>query len=322
VTSYSRQEVLRILQIGSRQLRAWEQAQLFPKLDSYSLQDLGQLRTLRLLRKEPIRADVLRRSIQAMKAVAGMEHPLLEARPLRTGSRICFRHHGAIVDPIRRQFVFDFECAETGGRVLAASVTTRFQPAGDADHSPAQDLFLEAVQAEESGKKHQAIVLYERLLGVDPDFAPAYINLGTLCFHVQEFERAEWLYRRATQIDPSYVLAFFDLGNVLDELNRPEESIAAYRRAVELSPGYADAHYNLALACERRGRWREALKHWQAYLRVDKQGPWAEHARSQIRMLLSREPLAIAWRSKSFVPPVKGMAALNLVEDAPAALEP
>ena len=91
------------------------------------------------------------------------------------------------------------------------------------------------------------------MLTLDPDYAPGYINLGTIHFHLRQFARAEELYRTATHKDPSYVLAFFDLGNVLDELERPDESIAAYQRAVELAPRYADAHYNLALAFERKG---------------------------------------------------------------------
>jgi tetratricopeptide (TPR) repeat protein len=100
---------------------------------------------------------------------------------------------------------------------------------------------------------------------------------------------------------------------VLDELQRLDESIGAYRRAVVLAPGYADAHYNLALALERKGELRGALRHWQAYVRLDKGGPWAEHARVQIRKLLDREKLSIAWRAKGFVPPCKGLAALEVV---------
>ena len=69
------------------------------------------------------------------------------------------------------------------------------------------------------------------------------------------------------------MLAFFDLGNVLDELERLDESIAAYRRAVALAPRYADAHYNLALAYERKGRRRQALRHWQAIVKLDNRGP-------------------------------------------------
>jgi tetratricopeptide (TPR) repeat protein len=113
--------------------------------------------------------------------------------------------------------------------------------------------------------------------------------------------------------DPNYVLAFFDLGNVLDELQRIDESIIAYRQAVALAPGYADAHYNLALAYECKGEQRSALACWRAYLRLDNSGPWADHARGQIRRLLSREKLSIAWRTEGFVPSHKGTAALELV---------
>jgi tetratricopeptide (TPR) repeat protein len=109
-------------------------------------------------------------------------------------------------------------------------------------------------------------------------------------------------------------LAFFDLGNVLDELDRGEESIIAYRRAVSLAPRYADAHYNLALAYERKGERRPALRHWQAYVHLDRSGPWADHARGQIRKLLSREKLSIAYRTVKFVPPCRSRTELQLAE--------
>jgi tetratricopeptide (TPR) repeat protein len=314
VTSYSRQDVLRILQIGSRQLQGWERAGIVPQLQSYSFQDLGQLRILRALREEDVTVAAIRHSIVAMKAVAGMANPLREASLVRTGTRLAFRHRGAMVDPIRRQLLFDFERAEQ----------QMDKPSASSEPAPlcrlvvgaprsVQEIFLKAVQAEEAGEKIRAIKLYQEIMELDPSFAPAWINLGTIHFHLREFGWAEQLYRRATEIDPTYVLAFFDLGNVLDELQRPDESITAYRRAVELAPGYADAHYNLALAYERKGEARAALRHWQAYARMDKSGPWADHARGQIRKLLDREKMTIAWRSESFIAPRKGTAALELV---------
>jgi DNA-binding transcriptional MerR regulator len=306
VTSYSRQDVLRILQISSRQLQGWERAGLIAPQESYSFQDLGQLRTLHLLREESVPLASIRHSIVAMKAVAGMENPLLEATLVRTGTRLAFRHSGAMVDPIRKQLLFDFERLEEGyGLSVSSEPLLMRSPA--AQQPGVQEIFLEAVQAEEAGDKIRAIQLYQQMMERHPEFAPAWINLGTIHFHLREFEWAEQLYRQATQIDPNYVLAFFDLGNVLDE------SIVAYGRAVALAPGYADAHYNLALAHERRGEGRAALRHWQAYARLDKDGPWSEHARTQIRKLLDREKITIAWRAVNFLPPRKGMAALELV---------
>ncbi len=316
MTSYSRQDVLRILQITSRQLVGWERANLILPQQTYSFQDLGQLRTLRILREESVPAASIRESIVAMKAVAGMTNPLLEASLVRTGTRLAFRHMGTMVDPIRRQLLFDFERLDQAGRPdrpSAASEPCPLRQPGAGASQGVQDRFLAAVQAEEAGEKTRAIALYEEIIEVDPGYAAAYINLGTIHFHLRQYSEAEELYRRATEADPSYVLAFFDLGNVLDELERFDESIAAYRQAVALSPRYADAHYNLALAHERRGERRPALRHWQAYVRLDSRGPWAEHARSQIHKLLSREKLSIAWRAETYIPPRKGTAALNLV---------
>jgi DNA-binding transcriptional MerR regulator len=314
VTSYSRQDVLRILQITSRQLQGWERGGIISPQQIYTFQDLGQLRILRALREESVSVASIRHSIVAMKAVAGMANPLLEASVVRTGTRLAFRHDGAMVDPIRRQLLFDFERLEQGRGPSVSSEPLLIKPFVESPQQGVQDLFLKAVQAEEAGEKARAMKLYQEMMELEPTFAPAWINLGTIHFHLREYDRAEQLYRRATEIDPSYVLAFFDLGNVLDELQRFSESITAYRQAVALAPGYADAHYNLALAHERRGEARAALRHWQVYSRLDKGGPWADHARGQIRKLLGREKLGIAWRTESFMPPRKGTAALELVD--------
>ena len=310
MTSFSRQDVLRILQISSRQLQGWEKAGLISPLETYTFQDLGQVRTLRSLREEEVSAASIRHSIVAMQAVAGLSNPLQQASLVRSGSRLAFRVDGAMVDPIRRQLMFDFERVGSDAGVNAAVRPLRRM---DQSARGVQELFLAAVQAEEAGEKHRAISLYEEMLRVDPDYAPGYINLGTIHFHLKQFVRAEELYRTATRKDPRYVLAFFDLGNVLDELARPDESISAYRRAVELAPRYADAHYNLALAFERKGERRAALRHWHSYARLDKHGPWAEHARGQIRKLLESEKLTIAWRTAKYIAPCRSTAHMRLV---------
>jgi tetratricopeptide (TPR) repeat protein len=301
VTSYSRQDVLRILQISSHQLQGWERAELIPQRQTYSFQDLGQLRTLRALREEDVSAACIRHSILAMKAVAGMENPLLEACLVRTGTRLAFRHHGAMVDPIRRQLLFDFERMDRMGGMSTGAGPAPLRRIGPGSPRGVQDRFLAAVQAEETGEKNRAIALYEEIMEIDPGYAPAYINLGTINFHLRQYDRAEELYRRATEADPEYALAFFDLGNVLDELKRLSDAIAAYQRAINLVPQYADAHYNLALAYERQGHRRRALSHWLTYVRLDPVGPWANHAKAQAKKILSTERLSIVSRAGRLV---------------------
>jgi tetratricopeptide (TPR) repeat protein len=290
VTRYSRQDVLRILRIRAKQLRAWERASLIPFSDTYSFQDLVQLRKLRDLRATRLSAASIRASVHAMQAVSGMVNPLLEAAAVKRGSRLLFRHSGAVMEPIARQFVFDFE----GHHDLVREESSGLTPAELGNRVSA--LFLDAVRCEESNRKIEAVEIYQSILKLDPRHAPAAINLGTIFYNQRQFARSEQLYRQAAESDPNYALAFFDLGNVLDELQRLSEAIEAYRTAIHLAPGYADAHYNLALAYERQNERRKALKHWMAYLKLDPIGPWANHARGQARKILDREKLAIVWR--------------------------
>ncbi len=74
---------------------------------------------------------------------------------------------------------------------------------------------------------------------------------------------------------------------------RVHEAIQTYKTALQLAPTYADAHYNLALAFEKIREPRKALKHWQAYVKLDTTGPWAVHARSQIKRILQADGLKL-----------------------------
>jgi tetratricopeptide (TPR) repeat protein len=228
-----------------------------------------------------------------MQRVAGMRNPLVEASFVRRGSRLSFRHGGALMDPLTQQLAFDFDTSPARQlRVVGAGADGPARQAAEV-----QDMFLRAVQLEENPATiPQAMEVYQEILVIQPGHAPALINLGTIHYNLRLYEKAEQHYRRATEADPEYALAFFDLGNVLDEMQRLSEATAAYQKAVALVPQYADAHYNLALAYERQGHRRRALRHWLAYVRLDPVGPWAKHAKEQARKILNTEKLSIVSR--------------------------
>lgn len=308
VIQYNRQDVLRILHIDRKQLCSWERSGLIPHSETYSFQDLVQLRKLRDLRATRLSVANIRASIHAMRQVSGVANPLLEAGAVRNGTRLAFRLSGAMMEPIARQFVFDFD-APRQNQLAEVGSSGRHQAARD---SRVQSLFYEAVRLEEQGKMQEAAEYYEGILAIDPNHAPACINLGTIQYNLRQFLNAERLYRRATVADPQYALAFFDLGNVLDELQRLPEAIAAYSTAIRLLPHYGDAHYNVALAYERTGERRAALRHWTAYIKLDRIGPWSNHARVQARKILEREKLAIVHRGSSARPDLHGRRARSV----------
>ncbi len=287
---YSRADLLRILRLTARQLAAWEKAELVAAAESYSFFDLLQVKKVRDLCARKVRPAVIRESLAAMqKQAAGMENPLLEAGSFDTGRRVAFRHDGKVFEPIAGQFMFDFAPRDN---VVTRSPIAVVRPA--TEPKDVSELFARGIALEEDpSTQTQAIAVYQAVLEQDPEHAAANINLGTLYYNRQDYALAEKHYRVAIGIDPRYALAYFDLGNVLDETGRVMEAIQAYNTALQLAPTYGDAHYNVALAYEKIKQPRKALQHWRAYVKLDTVGPWAVHARNQIKRILQADGLKL-----------------------------
>ncbi|MGD0987634.1 MAG: tetratricopeptide repeat protein [Candidatus Sulfotelmatobacter sp.] len=293
---YSRADLLRILHLTPRQLANWERAGLIAACPNYSFSDLLKVKKVRDLCAMRVRPTVIRESLEAMqKQVSGMANPLVEAGASSTSKhRIAFRHEGRLLEPIAGQFVMDFSTREK-------VVTSTPIPAPETPQreDEAAVWFARGVTLEENpATQTEALAAYQKVLEFQPNHAAAHINLGTLYYNRQDFALAEKHYRAALHADPRYALAYFDLGNVLDETGRVQEGIQTYKMAVQLSPTYADAHYNLALAYEKIREPRKALKHWQAYIKLDTAGPWSVHARNQIQRILQADTLKLVHSRK------------------------
>jgi tetratricopeptide (TPR) repeat protein len=293
---YSRADLLRILHLTPRQLANWERAGLIAACPNYSFSDLLKIKKVRDLCAMRVRPTVIRESLEAMqKQAAGMENPLVEASALSTAKhRIAFRHDGKLLEPIAGQFLMDFSTTE---KVVTSTPIP--EPEIPQRENEAAVWFARGVALEENpATQTQALAAYQKVLDFQPDHAAAHINLGTLYYNRQDFALAEKHYRSALAADPRYALAYFDLGNVLDETGRVQEAIETYKMAVQLAPTYADAHYNLALAHEKLREPRKALKHWQAYVKLDTTGPWSVHARNQIQRILQADGLKLVHSRK------------------------
>jgi tetratricopeptide (TPR) repeat protein len=280
-------------------LTTWQKAGLAPECEEFSIADLQQIKQIRDLRAKRVRPAVIRESLQAMqRQVAGMENPFLEASTFLVGRRVVFRHEGRAVEPVVGQYVMEFDSRGAVVSTEPPSLPRKTKPIAPTDS--VHELFARGVSLEENPDNHdEAIQVYLRLLELEPGHAAAHINLGTLYYNRQDFAAAEKHYREAVSADPRYALAYFDLGNVLDETGHFADAASAYKTAIQLAPTYADAHYNLALAYERLREPRRALRHWTAYVKLDRTGPWSIHARKQIARILEADKLKVVYRRET-----------------------
>jgi len=291
---YSRADLLRILHVTTRQLANWERLGLLTPSEAYSFADLLEIKKVRDLCAMSVRPTVIRQSLEAMrKQATGVEKPLLEAGASSTKKhRVAFRHDGKLLEPIAGQFLMDFSERE---KVVTSTPVPRSEPTPR--EAEVASWFARGIALEEDpNTQSEAIAAYLRVLEMDAAHAAAHINLGTLYYNRQEFALAERHYRQAIETDPRYALAYFDLANVLDETGRVKEAIQTYKTALQLAPTYADVHYNLALAYEKLREPRKALKHWEAYVKLDTAGPWSVHAQSQIKRILQADALKLVYK--------------------------
>ena len=108
------------------------------------------------------------------------------------------------------------------------------------------------------GRPDQAVIVFDRLLGEDPNDAEARNNVGLAHERMGDFAAAETHYRGAIEANPGLAEPLGNLGNVHVALGRRDEAEATYRRAIALAPAMWRHRANLASFLAESGRLDEA----------------------------------------------------------------
>ncbi len=89
-----------------------------------------------------------------------------------------------------------------------------------------------------SGKSREARADFEKVIGLDPAYGPAYQNLGCALVKEMKLAEAEAVLRQALDRFPASASSYFTLGSVLVSQNRSDEALAMMRKGLELDPAY------------------------------------------------------------------------------------
>jgi tetratricopeptide (TPR) repeat protein len=225
----------------------------------FTFQDLMLLRTAHGLRRSNIPPRRILRALARLKATLPDELPLTGLRISAIGSDVAVRARDGRWQADSGQLLLDFEVAPVAGSVAII------------DRSEDAQAWFERGQALEAGDAAAAEAAYLQALALAPGHADAAINLGALWCEQRRFAEVVTLSRSLTG-QASSALLQFNLGVALDHLDRAGEAEAAYARSLELDPTLADAHYNLGRLREQLGDARGALRHFNAYRRLQQRG--------------------------------------------------
>ncbi len=153
-----------------------------------------------------------------------------------------------------------------------------------ADPSPTADEMLSlAVELEDEGRIEDAVEMYRVALVADGPRPDVCFRLAELLYLKGDVNAARERYSMAIELDENYVEARANLGCVLVETGQVELAVAAFEGALFSHPDYPDAHYHLARVLDELGRFGEAESHWQDFLELAPESPWAEEARIRLQ---------------------------------------
>jgi uncharacterized protein (TIGR03032 family) len=115
-----------------------------------------------------------------------------------------------------------------------------------------------ALTLQKQGDWESAEKEYLQIITQQPDYAPAYFQLGNARLVKQEWQGAIELYRQALNREQRYSQAWYNLGVCWENLGEIEEAIVAYQQAVTCNPNYAIALNSLGVLLTQQEKLLEA----------------------------------------------------------------
>lgn len=295
-----------LLSVSVREIRRWRKLGLIVpvkeihRLPYFDFQEVINARRLaELLAQGTSPQQIEQQLVELAKLYPDAERPLTQLSLLVEGKQVLMRGEGKLVEP-RGQLRIDFEALDQAGeevtlesdlessdRLIAFKYPGWNAGASDGSsfHFDRSALLEEAATLEEQGELDDAIACYRLVLAHDGPSAELCFQIAELLYRVGNVSGACERYFMAVELDSHYVEARANLGCVLNELGQNELAVAVFKGALELHSEYSDVHHHLAQVLDDLGRHDEAREHWQHFLRLTPNSPWAQEAKNRLEIL-------------------------------------
>jgi len=226
----------------------------------FSFQDLMLLRTAYGLQQARIPPRKILKSLTKLRTDLPAEMPLTGLRITAVGDTVVVRDRSGQWSADSGQLLMDFEVEAVAGTVSFLSAPT----------SPQEGDWFKKGEALEPTDRAGAAEAYRRAIELEPSRAAPYLNLGAVLCEDSRCDEAVRLYETAIRLIAGDPLLHFNHAIALEDLRRFQEALDAYGIALSLDTEFADAHYNSAVLLEKLGDARGALRHFNAYRRLER----------------------------------------------------
>ncbi len=265
------------------------------RLAYFDFQEVAAARRLGELLAAGMSPAAIEKKLAALaRYLPGVARPLAQLSVIIEGKEILLRQGDGLVEP-GGQLRFDFDAAE-GPHALSQGDLAPDATSDAEGVLPLLDHVLSevplstdamcraAVELEDEGRLEAAAEMYRAAMVADGPRPEICFQLAELLYRLGEPAAARERYYMAIELNEDYVEARANLGCVLAELGQGELAVAAFQGALAYHDGYADVHFHLARTLDKLGRRGEAQTHWQAFLDLAPDSPWAEQARERLKL--------------------------------------
>ncbi len=125
-------------------------------------------------------------------------------------------------------------------------------------------------QIEATGDPKSSREALDKVIAIQPNFAPAFRDRGLLSVREQTYVSASEDLSRAVEMGLHDVLTYNSLGICYSRMNRLDDAVESYRRAIAADSNYAQAHLNLGFAYERMNQLELKKKEYAEACRLDR----------------------------------------------------
>ena len=159
------------------------------------------------------------------------------------------------------------------------------------------DLHQEAESYFAQEKLYEAEIICNKIIDIQPDFAPAYNTLGKVLQVMGKLDLAKENYQQGISINPNLVEAYTNLGNLYAQQKQWSLVIKSYRQALYLNKNQAEIYHKLGEAFLQLEKWDEAVATYRKATELNPNFPWSYHKLGEALLQLKKwDEAIIAYR--------------------------